>query len=357
MRDRSNFFVGIDATRHETTVAVADEHGNVGAEAVGCGFTPERTVLDEQRRNVLSVLAEALAKASITQDQVSAVTVGIVGAESSSGRERNEAWLSRALAPARCLVECPAVLSLRAATRDAVGVGLIADHRTSCVGRDRYGRRHAVGGHGEISGDVGYARDLAMRALGAAWMAEDGRAGPSSLSTALPESLGVASVQRLPELLDEGELPASVVEQAVDCLFEQALLGDGLAEKIIEDTGGRLGATVVAALRQLSLRAANAVVVLDGAMFTRPDHADLLRATRQRILSAVNEAHVMVSETPRVLGAVLFARDLMDHAPLAFADRIRQQAPTLGVAPISRPTPSRGEPWLEDARSATRDLG
>ena len=323
------FFLGIDAAAHGTTAALADEQGIVRAGAVGPGVTPATASAPHYQRFVHAIVDEVLERASLPRTCLSAVAIGISGAETSSAQRRMASWIQPTVAPARFHIECPAILSLRAATRDAVGVSLVADHRTSCVGRDRYGRRHSVGGHGAISGDVGYAQDLAMRALGGAWMAEDGRAGPSSLSTAIPEAVGVGSVQRLPEVLERGELPSSVVETAVACLFEQADAGDGLAEKIVEDTGMRLGSSAIATLRALSLNAHNAVVVLDGAMFTRPSQARLVHATQQRILSAVNEAHVITARTPRVIGAILFARDLMDHAPLAFADRVRRQASTL----------------------------
>ncbi len=318
------FYLGIDAAAHGSIAALADGQGTIQAFCEGPGVLPGRASALEQQQLIRGMVDGVLARAGVAEDRLTAMAVGMSGAESSRARGRIESVLQAVVPPIPCLTECPAILALRAATRDAVGVGLVVDHRTSCVGRDRYGRRHAVGGHGAISGDVGYAEDLAMRALGSAWMAEDGRAGPSSLSAAIPDAVGVDSVQRLSDLRENGELPAAVVEAAVACLFAEADGGDGLAEKIIEDTGSRLGAAVVATMRTLTLREANAVVVLDGAMFGR--HPPLAIAAQQRILSAVNEAHVILAHAERVLGAVLFARDLVDHAPLAFADRVRGQA-------------------------------
>lgn len=330
-QDEAEFFLGIDASVRGTTAAVADATGVVVAATEGPGIPVTKSSAAKRTAILRGVIEAVLGRACIPPGQVSAVAAGISGAESSEARRQTEAWVNKAVAAvsAPCFTECPAILSLRAATRDAVGVGLVAEWRTTCVGRDRYGRRHSVGGHGAISGDVGYAEDLAMRALGAAWMASDGRAGPSSLSTAIPDAVGVGAVRRLPELFERGELPSAVVQTAVDCLFAEAELGDGLAQKIIEDTGQRLGAAAVATLRALSLRAANAVVVLDGSMFTGPGRHLLVGATRQRIRSAVSEAHVIVARSQRVVGAILFARDLLDHAPLAFADRLRGQAGAL----------------------------
>ena len=321
------FYLGIDAAAHGSLAALADDHGTIQAYFDGPGVRPGRVSALQQQRLIRGMVDGVLTRAGVREDRLTAMAVGMSGAESSRSRGRIDSVIQAVVPPIPCLTECPAILALRAATRDAVGVGLVVDHRTSCVGRDRYGRRHAVGGHGAISGDVGYAEDLAMRALGSAWMAEDGRAGPSSLSAAIPEAVGVDSVQRLSDLRENGELPTAVVEAAVACLFAEADGGDGLAEKIIEDTGSRLGAAVVATMRTLNLREANAVVVLDGAMFGR--HPPLAIAAQQRILSTVNEAHVILAHAERVLGAVLFARDLVDHAPLAFADRVRGQAGVL----------------------------
>lgn len=176
---------------------------------------------------------------------------------------------------------------------------------------------------GAISGDVGYAEDLAMRAIGGAWMASDGRIGPSTLSKSVPAAIGVDVIEEIPRHLVRGVIPEPVIKRVVQCLFQEARSGDGLALRIIEDTGARLGAAAAAVMRTLVLRGSNAIVVLGGAMFQTEGHELLSEAAERRIRNTVNEAHVIKLDLNPVIGAVLFARDLVSPAPLAFAQTLR----------------------------------
>lgn len=322
----SPLFLGVDGGGTKTVVVVSDGEGHVlSAGRAGCSnyqSIGERAAGKEMRVAIDIALKGCGAKL----EDVTAAGFGIAGAD----REPEMSIVAKMVetfAPVpRRFVENDALLLLRAATKDAVGVGLVAGTGTNCVGRDRYGRRLQVGGMGPVSGDVGYAEDLAMRVVGAAWMASDGRIAPSTLSRAIPETLSVARVEEIPRLMVRGEFPEGVVRKSVACLFREAAKGDGMACRILEDTGERLGSAAAAVMRGLVLRGSNAVVVLGGAMFQAPGHGLLIEATERRIRASVNEAHVILLEVEPVIGAVLFARDLIGHAPLSFATRLRKES-------------------------------
>jgi N-acetylglucosamine kinase-like BadF-type ATPase len=319
-------YLGVDGGGTKTIAILADEEGHIlSAGRAGCANYQSigETAAGREMRVAIDL---ALRGSGAKLTDVTAAGFGIAGAD----REPEMAIVkemveSFAPVPKR-FVENDALLVLRAATKDAVGVGLVAGTGTNCVGRDRYGRRFQVGGMGPISGDVGYAEDLAMRTVGAAWMASDGRIGPSALAKSVPDVLGVKSVEDIPGLLVRGEVPDPLVRKIVTCLFQEAEKGDGLACRIVEDTGERLGGAAAAVMRQLVLRGSNAVVVLGGAMFQVAGHRLLIDATERKIRRAVNEAQVILLDLQPVIGAVLFARDLMNHAPLAFANRLRAEA-------------------------------
>lgn len=339
-----SLFLGIDGGGTKTVAVLADDAGHVVA-AGRAGCSNYQSIGERAAgRELRAAIDIALASAGAKLEDVSAAGFGIAGAD----REPEMAIVQEMVAThapvERRFVENDALLLLRGATKDAVGVGLVAGTGTNCVGRDRYGRRMQVGGMGPISGDVGYAEDLAMRAIGAAWMAADGRTGPSSLSRAVPEALGVARVEQMPSLLVRGELTDVHVRKVVECLFREGEGGDGSARRILEDTGERLGAAAVAVMRGLVLRGSNAIVVLGGAMFQAPGHRLLNEATERRIRSTVNEAHVIVLEVHPVVGAVLFARDLLGHAPLSFATRLRSESSEIDrLCGLSSESPS-GDP-------------
>jgi N-acetylglucosamine kinase-like BadF-type ATPase len=131
--------------------------------------------------------------------------------------------------------------------------------------------------------------------------------------------------------LVRGEFPEPVIRRIVTCLFACARAGDGLATRIIEDTGSRLGAAAAALMRALVLRGSNAVVVLGGAMFQTEGHHQLVDAATRRIRQTINEAHVLLLSVAPVIGGVLFARDLVSHSPLDFATALRAQDARIDV--------------------------
>jgi N-acetylglucosamine kinase-like BadF-type ATPase len=321
-----DLFLGVDGGGTKTVALVCDDDGHIlSAGRAGC--SNYQTIGERAAgREMHAAIENALRGAGVTLDSITAAGFGVAGAD----REPEMAIVDsmvRSVAPVgRRFVENDALIALRAATKDAVGVGLVAGTGTNCVGRDRYGRRFQVGGMGPISGDVGYAEDLAMRTVGAAWMASDGRVAPSTLSRAVPSALSVGRVEDIPRLLVRGEIPEVSTRRLVECLFGEAQRGDGAASRIIEDTGERLGAAAVAVMRGLVLRGANAVVVLGGAMFQAPGHELLVEATARRIRDTINEAHVIVLNVQPVIGAALFARDLLGQAPLTFANTLRKES-------------------------------
>lgn len=319
-------FLGVDGGDSTTVAIVVDESGCVVS--VGrAGCSNHQTIGERAACRELKVAIDvALRGAEAKLSDIAAAGFGLEGADRESEMALVQAMVEASAPVPLRFVENHAVSVLRAATKDAVGVALVAGTSTNCVGRDRYGRRLQVGGYGAVSGDVGHGEDLAMRTVGAAWMASDGRTAPSSLARAVPTILGVPSVEQIPGRLVRGVLPEPLVDKLVRCLFFEAERGDGLACRIVEDTGERLGAAASAVMRQLVLRGSNAVVVLGGAIFDSPEHRLLVEATERKIRRSVSEAHVIVLRIQPVIGAVLFARDLLGHAPLHFATRLRAES-------------------------------
>ncbi|MBK8014897.1 MAG: hypothetical protein IPK13_26570 [Deltaproteobacteria bacterium] len=316
-------YLGLDGGSSATVAIIADESGAILAAARTGGCNHQSIGKTAAAKEIQAAVDIALRAAGLRLSELTAATFGISGADRAPEMAVVEQMIAEVAPVPRRFVENQALLPIRAVTKDAVGVGLLAGTGTSCVGRDRYGRRHQVGGLGPISGDVGYGEDLAMRAVAAAWMASDGRIGPSTLSGSVPGALGVEGVEEIPTLMVRGVLPEVLITRVVGSLFEQAARGDGMALRIIEDTGARLGAAAAAAMRALVLRGANAVVVLGGTMFEAPGHDLLVHATERRIRHTVNEAHVILLDVEPAVGAVLFARDLVGHAPLSFAHKLR----------------------------------
>ncbi len=320
-------YLGVDAGVTRTTAAIADQEGRILGLAKAGGAKTQLVGLTAARQELKAAIDGALNQAEVTAEQIESAALGVAGYHPANFDPSVWAAMEQVLPAEQRFVERRAVMALRAGTKDAVGAALLVGIETECVARDRYGRRHQIGGFGPLSGDVGFTEDLAMRTIGGAWMASDGRAGPSNLIPRVCEVLGVDTVQQAPRVLVRGELPLSLARKLVAALFTEAEGGDGLAQRLIEDTGSRLGASAAAALRALSLRSNNAVVVLGGSGFFGAERQLLVQAVERRVLNLVPEAYVRFLETEPVVGAVLMARDLVSHAPLDFARRLRQELP------------------------------
>lgn len=319
----TELYLGVDAGGTKSVAVVADATGHVISAGRAGGANYQSIGRKAAKAELRAAVDVALRGANVELSAITAAAFGIAGADREPEMAVVQEMVSDAIPVPKRFVENDALLVLRAVTKDAVGVGLVAGTGTNCVGRDRYGRRHQVGGMGAISGDVGYAEDLAMRAVGGAWMATDGRTGPSRLSKSVPAAVGVESIEELPRHLVRGVIPEPMIRKVVTCLFQESRNGDGLALRIIEDTGARLGAAAAAVMRALVLRGSNAIVVLGGAMFQTEGHELLSEAAERRIRNTVSEAHVIKLDLNPVVGAVLFARDLVSPAPLAFARKLR----------------------------------
>lgn len=312
-------YLGVDGGGTKTVAALADETGQIVAAARAGGSNYQDIGISSAGAELRVAVQSALQKVGASLSDVAGAAFGMAGADRATEMMIVQGMVDEYVPVSRRYVENDALLVLRAGTKEAVGVGLVAGTGTNCIGRDRYGRRHQIGGMGPISGDVGYAEDLAMRTLGGAWKAFDGRSGPSALSAAVCGDFGVAAVDELVQLMVRGELPEPVVRKVVQCLFRCAREGDGLARRIVEDTASRMGAAAAAAMRALVLLGPNAVLVLGGAMFQTKGHELLVDACAKRVREAVSEAHVIVLDTNPVVGALLFARDIVEHASRDFA--------------------------------------
>lgn len=319
----TGWLLGVDGGGTKTVAALADRSGAIVAACRTGGSNYQSIGTSAAGRELRAAVNQVLSQAGVTLEAIDAAAFGLAGADREAEMAIVQTMVAEHVPVARRYVENDALLALRAGTEDGVGVGLVAGTGTNCIARDRYGRRLQVGGMGPISGDVGYAEDLAMRALGGAWMAHDGRAGPSALSQAVCEALSVPSVDHLPSRLVRGELPTATVRDAVACLFACARDGDGLAQRIVSDTGHRMGAAAAAALRGLVLKGENAVLVLGGAMLQTAGHERLVEACAARARQAVSEVRVRVLDTDPVVGALLFAHDLLGPVPPAVAERLR----------------------------------
>ncbi len=324
--------LGVDGGGTKTLAAVADERGVIRGLGRAGASNYQSTSEEDAARAIAEAVDQALAAAGATRAEVAASALGIAGFDGPVEAAIVRRVVDRALGPAtRRFVENDALLVLRAGTDAGVGVGVVAGTGNNCIGRARDGRRYQVGGMGPVSGDAGSAPDLAMAAAAAAWRSSDGRAPRGVLLPRLLAAVGCDSVERLPDLMDDGStFRPTVVPLIVTALFEAADRGDGAALAVIDGAARVLADNAGAALRGLALEGDDAAVVLGGSVFTR--YARLGDAVRRDVAGRDVAVHVRTVPAAPVVGALLWAFDQLGETEgirTAFRQRILA-SPDLG---------------------------
>lgn len=301
--------LGVDGGGTKTLAVVATEDGEI--RGVGrSGPSNYQSVGEEEAACAIAEAAYAATRAAgIGPADIGASALGVAGYDGPVEAAIVERLVTRALGRAeKRFVENDALLVLRAGTLDGVGVGVVAGTGNNCIGRTRDGRRLQIGGLGAVSGDAGSAPDLALRTAAAAWRASDGRAPPGPLLPALLAALELGSVERLPDLMDDGAtFKPAAVPVIVTVLFELAARGDAAALGVVDAAARVLADNACAAVRGLELGGPDAAVVLGGTVFMR--HPALAAAVVREV--GVRSASIDVGVVPAapVVGALLWAHD------------------------------------------------
>lgn len=320
--------LGIDGGGSKTLAVVAALDGAVTGVGRAGGSNYQASSEDEAAAALRQAVASALAASGAAPGDIAAAGVGLAGFDGPEERAIVERIVDRALPSAPRFLENDSLLVLRAGTQDGVGVGVVAGTGANCIGRGPDGRRVQIGGMGPASGDVGFAADLALRTVAAAWRAHDGRSAPSRLPAALLEALGVSRLEAVADRCLHGRFDDADIRRIVPVLFSVAEAGDSVARATLEEVALRIAESAAAALRALSLAEREAVVVLGGSMLQLPTHRLLASAIARLVGERAPRARVTTLAVPPVLGGVLWAADLLG-SDRAVAARVLAQAPAV----------------------------
>jgi N-acetylglucosamine kinase-like BadF-type ATPase len=182
----------------------------------------------------------------------------------------------------------------------------VAGTGANCIGRGPDGRRVQIGGMGRVSGDAGFAADLALRAAAAAWRAHDGRGPRSVLPAMVSARLGLERLEALADRCPHDRFGDADQRALIASLFDAVAAGDPAGVDVIEAVAEQMAAAARTALAQLALDGADATVVLGGAMLQLPEHLPLADAIRARL----GGVRSVILAVPPVTGALLWAADL-----------------------------------------------
>ncbi|MGH9093037.1 MAG: N-acetylglucosamine kinase, partial [Acidimicrobiales bacterium] len=207
---------------------------------------------------------------------------------------------------------------LRAGSGRGWGVGVVCGTGLNCVGLGPDGASVRFPALGELSGDLAPGGAwLAVRGLGLALRAGDGRGEPTALRDAVARHLDLPSPEAVLEASYSGTLPFARLMELAEVVLAAAAAGDGPAAGAVAYLASEVVAMASATVERLGLSGPGdeVEVVTGGGIFEDRRFAALvLDGLRDRVPSAVLRP---LAGRPPVLGAALLGLDALGAGPAA----------------------------------------
>jgi N-acetylglucosamine kinase-like BadF-type ATPase len=256
------YVIGIDAGGTKTVALLADETGQVLAEARGGGANLQT----HGELEVEKVFDEVMD--SVRGDRtISAVGLGIAGVDRPHDEAVVRAILRRLGHRETAVVVNDAAIALVAGAPERVGIVVLAGTGSIAYGADRTGKTARSGGFGFLLADEGSGYWLGHQALRAVVRASDGRGPETRITPVLFEELDVSSIDELVPRVYEKGLPKHRIAALAGVVQRAHELGDEVASRLIEAGARELALAARAVARQLDLGDGPFPVVLAGGAF------------------------------------------------------------------------------------------
>jgi N-acetylglucosamine kinase-like BadF-type ATPase len=294
--------LGIDAGGTKTVCHLADEHGELIAEARAGGANLQAT----GELHVEKVLHDVMDAAIGERDVVpAAICLGIAGVDRPDDSAIVRGIMRRIGFKARTLVVNDALVALEAGAPGAPGVVIISGTGSIAYGRNSRNEGARAGGWGHVLGDEGSGYWIGRAALRAVLREADRRGPRTALTPLLLDHFEVAEAAHLIHEVYQNKLRPAAIGALAACVHRAFTEGDDVAVGILRGAADELESSGLSVARRLELVGEPFTFILGGGIFRA---VPWLRDELMRRLPAA-----MPTSTARLLdrepaaGAVSFA--------------------------------------------------
>ena len=320
-------YLGVDVGGTKTDAVICDANGQLLARRIYGTGNWESIGLTAAAQLYATILTEMTAAAGITVADIKASGWGVAGLDWPSDDGRLRGIIVPLLPHVPLFLDNDAYLPLRAGSRHAYGIGVIAGTGSTVAGIAPNGRRFRNFGLGRRWGGFDGATQLGDDALQRISAAHFGRGPATALTEALCTWARFASFVDLVEACtrDEHELSlAAFAPIVVRC----AAQGDMVAIDILDDAARVLADNTLAIIQALEMQDLEVDVVLAGGVATgaTPRFYQLFT---QLVTQEAPQARPVILQHPPVLGAVYLAYDVVGMVPPAGLAQSLQAVPSV----------------------------
>jgi N-acetylglucosamine kinase-like BadF-type ATPase len=258
------YVLGIDAGGTKTVCLLANERGDVVAQARGGGANLQAHGELEVEKVLHRVMDTAIGDRDV---RPAAICLGIAGVDRPQDAEAIRGIMRRIGSKARALVVNDALIALVAGAGDRAGIVIIAGTGSIAYGRDDEGRAARAGGWGYLLGDEGSGFWIGRRALSAIVRAADGRGPATDLTDRVMARLRLARPSDLIRETYYRDLKRGAIAGLADVVEEARAAGDAVASDILAQAARELAAAATSVVNRLGMRGDVFPTILAGGIF------------------------------------------------------------------------------------------
>jgi N-acetylglucosamine kinase-like BadF-type ATPase len=306
----NELFLGVDAGNTKTIAAVCDRRGNIlGWARGGLGDIYGVDAPEEATAEVLRLVDQAIATARSTLPAARVVSAAfrLAGVDWPEDLDLWTDVVRAHLGPKVAFsIKNDGFALLRCGDPDGIGVAVSLGTGAAFAGRGRAGAEFAISFWLQHPLGAAGLGDDALRAIS---LANLGMAPETSLSQAIPEFYGAASVEDLLHSFTRRENPGGShlhKSTAARTILGEAEAGDHVAIQIVQHHAERVVNYIEACAAQVGLRADEPFTVTLGGSVVAADNI-LRGAIRHRLPDCLPKTRVVTEHAVPILGTVLDA--------------------------------------------------
>jgi len=256
--------LGIDAGGTKTVCLLADEQGNIVAEARAGGANLQAAGELEVEKVLHRVMEEALGSRVIVP---AAICLGIAGVDRPDDSAVVGAIMRRIGYKARIVVVNDALVALEAGAPGQPGIVVISGTGSISYGRNAKGEAARAGGWGYVLGDEGSGYWIGRAALRAVLRQTDRRGPPTMLTDLVLGHFGVSAPQELIHQIYNRDLKPTAIGALATCVQSAFSQNDPVAVGILRGAVSELESFALSVAQRLELIGQAFVFILAGGIF------------------------------------------------------------------------------------------